>query len=80
MSKSNGKYSARVFFLSSDQALADADFRLGNELPGAIESKEQELRTALEAQESIEHQMRSRAILLNVDTNQKTRMNAVRGL
>lgn len=60
--------------------LDTADFRLGNALPGAIESKEQELRTALEAQESVEHQMRSRAILLNVDTNQKTRMNAVRGL
>ncbi len=60
--------------------LDTADFRLGNALSGAIESKEQELRTALEAQESVEHQMRSRAILLNVDTNQKTRMNAVRGL
>lgn len=60
--------------------LDTADFRLGNGLPGAIESKEQELRTALETQESVEHHMRSRAILLNVDTNQKTRMNDVRGL
>lgn len=60
--------------------LETEDFRLGNELSDAIASKEQQLRDALDEQGKIEHQMRSRAILLNVDNNQKTRMNAVRGL
>ena len=56
------------------------DFRLGSGLSQAIETKERELELALEVQSGIEHQMRTRAILLNVETNQKTRMNAVRGI
>ena len=65
---------------NSGTDLETADFMLGDGLSDAIAAKEQELRDALDAQENIEHQMRSRAILLNVDTNQKARMNAVRGL
>lgn len=60
--------------------LETEDFRLGEGLSDAIEAKEQVLRSALDEESNIEHQMRSRAILLNVDNNQKTRMNAVRGL
>lgn len=56
------------------------DFRLGDGLSEAIERKEQELRDAIETESRIEHQMRTRAILLNVDTNQETRLKAVRGL
>ena len=55
-------------------------FRLGAGQSEAIEAKEKELRQALDAEADVEHQMRTRAILLNVDTNQKTRMEAVRGL
>lgn len=65
---------------NSGTDLETADFMLGDGLSDAVAAKEQELRDALDAQENIEHQMRSRAILLNVDTNQKARMNAVRGL
>ena len=64
----------------SGTELETDDFRLGDGLSAAIETKEQELREAIEVQAKAEHQMRSRAILLNVDNNQKTRMNAVRGL
>jgi hypothetical protein len=65
---------------NSGTDLETADFMLGDGLSDAVAAKEQELREALDAQENIEHQMRTRAILMNVDTNQKARMNAVRGL
>ena len=65
---------------NSGTDLETADFMLGDGLSDAVAAKEHELRDALDAQEDIEHQMRTRAILMNVDTNQKARMNAVRGL
>lgn len=60
--------------------LETGQFRLGNGQSEAIAAKEQALRSALEAEARIEHQMRTRAILHNIDINQKTRMEAVRGL
>lgn len=60
--------------------LETGQFRLGSGQSEAIAAKEQALRSALEAEARIEHQMRTRAILHNIDINQKTRMEAVRGL
>ena len=60
--------------------LNPADFRLGDKLSAAIEKKEEQLTQALSEEGRIEHQMRSRAILMNVDVNQKMRLNTVRGL
>ncbi|MDA0874152.1 MAG: hypothetical protein O3C45_03730 [Bacteroidetes bacterium] len=60
--------------------LETGQFRLGSGQSEAIAAKEAALRSALGAEAGIEHQMRTRAILQNVDINQKTRMEAVRGL
>jgi len=56
------------------------DFDLGDGLSAAITGKEAALEVALKDEAGIEHQMRSRAILENVEENQKTRLKALRGL
>lgn len=55
-------------------------FRRGDGQSDTNAAQEQELRNAFEAEEDIGHQMQKRAILLNVETNQKTRTETVRGL